>query len=50
MYFYCVKKFKKTRISPNNLLMTIELEKKIKIPLDERLKFKSLKDKRIISL
>lgn len=50
MYFYCVKKFKKTCIPPNNLLITIELEKKTKIPIDKRLKFKSLKGKSIISL
>jgi hypothetical protein len=49
-FFYSVKKFKKTHTPPNNLLMITELEKKIKIPLDQWLKFKPLKGKGIISL
>jgi hypothetical protein len=34
----------------NNFLMTIEPLKKTKIPLNQRLKFKPLKGKKIISL
>jgi hypothetical protein len=42
-----VLEIKKMHTLPNNLLVTIEPDEKIQIPLNWRLKFKSLKGKRV---